>query len=236
MAKSYKITHLINFNGNEFEFSPFILGERQLNIKGIPPDPQTKIMKARDRIDFEDFDKYIIEHEMEETAFGRTYDSSFSRYIRKEYINAYTSKNCKLFILSGKKRFVLDFCRISKNKNDIDFIVLNIDMGLLLSKLPHVKGVWFRFQNGLVRASALMGSDLESTSDFQRFKNHGDISTLSFFYEYSNAQHPILVTSDGTVVLYNTYQEISYELELVLEIYKELLSDIIQEETSRKIV
>ena len=66
MAKAYKVTHLIKFDLNNIDYAPFILGERQLNFDVIPPDPQTKIMKARDRINFEDFNKYIIEHEMEE--------------------------------------------------------------------------------------------------------------------------------------------------------------------------
>jgi hypothetical protein len=225
MAKSYKITKTIKFDRDSFSIEPFSLG-RQFILDGIPPEPQTKVYRGRDQIKYEDFERYIIEHEMEEIAFRRINDSAFQKFIRKEFIYAFSSNIKMLLILSGKKKFVLDFCRKTIFINEIKLNTLTIDMGSLLTKLPHVKGVWFHFNNGLVRASALMGTNLESTSDFQKFKNEGDISTLSFLYEFNNTLHPIMVTNDGTIVLYNNYKEIADEIALVLSVFDNLLIDI----------
>ena len=225
MPKSYKITYYSEFNKQDIGLAPFSF-ERQYSLKGVSPPPQTIIYKARDQIRYKDFQKYIIEHEMEENAFGRIGESAFQKYIRKEFIQSYDSPSEQILILSGKKRFVLDFCRKTKHINEIKLNTIQIDMGTLQTKLPHVKGVWFRFQNGLVRASALMGSNLESTSDYQKFMSQGDISTLSFFYEFESITHPIMATNDGTIVLYNNYLEISDEISIVMDIHKNLLLDI----------
>lgn len=99
-------------------------------------------------------------------------------------------------------------------------------MGNLLEKLPHVKGVWFSFKNGLIRASALMGANIESTNDFKNYNTLGEISTLSFHFEYNDITHPIMLVNDGTVVLQSNYTEVSQELDLVLEVKKQLLDGI----------
>ncbi len=225
MAKSYKLTQVNVFENSKFTKKPLVMGN-QYSLDGIPPEPQTKIFKAHDQINHKDFIKYIIEHEMEETACGRVNNSSFEKYIRKEKIESFYSQQNQILLLSGKKRFVIDFCRKTKDVTYIKIKTLKIDMASLLSKLPHVKGVWFRFEKGLVKASALMGSNLESTTDFQKFKEEGDISTLSFHYEFSNAVHPIMVTDDGAIVLYYTYKEIKDEIDIVMDIYEELLLPI----------
>lgn len=225
MAKSYKITFFNKFEKESFQIAPYIL-DKQMTLEGLPPEPQTKIMKARDQINYEDYEKYIIEHEMEENALGRINDSIFTQYIHKEYINSFYSLKNQILLLSGKKRYVLDFCKKTKSMDHIKIKTIHLDMGTLLAKLPHVKGVWFHFNNGLIRASALMGVNLESTTDFKRFSEEGDISTLSFHYEFGAIKHPIMVTDDGTIVLYTSFKQVSDEIEIVTDIFRNLLSDL----------
>jgi len=225
MPKSYKITYVDKFNSSSIQEST-ILFEAQMYLPDVPPGPQTEIRKARDKIKILDFTKYIILHEMEENVYGRISNQSFHKYIRKETIFAYHSESESLFLLSGKKKFVIDFCKKTKDSNDILISTINVNMSSLLTKLPSVKGVWFRFSNGLIRASALMGSNIDSTMDFQKYKSVGDISTLSFLYEFGEVLHSIMVTNDGAIVLYENYKEISDEIEIILDIDKNLLKDI----------
>ena len=163
--------------------------------------------------------------------WGRVNNVSFAKFIRKGKINAYESAFRKLILLSGKKDDVLDFCKTTAALNEIKIALLRIDMKALLAKLAEVKLVWFRFPAGMIRASALMEDHLEATDDFERAKAQGDISTLSFYVEDSlNLQHPILVTSDGAVVLQDLYKSIAEEVGLVLEVKKFLLDGTYKEE------
>ena len=53
-------------------------------------------------------------------------------------------------------------------------------MNALQEALPAVNLVWFRFKRGMIRASALMGANVEKTESFEQSKSEGEISTLSF--------------------------------------------------------
>lgn len=227
MPKAYKITLADNFQSDTFQLAPFLL-DRQQPLQGMPQLPETKIFRARESVSIEDFQRYIIEHEMEEKAWGRYSTSVFQSYIRKENINAFHSQSNGVLLLSGRKRFVLDFCRKTKEMNEITIKLLNIDMGQLLAQLPHIKGVWFRFANGLIRASALMGANIEATPDFKKYSSEGDISTLSFFYDHNGISHPVMVVNDGTVVLYSNYAQVSDEIDLVMSAKNNLFHDIMQ--------
>lgn len=225
MPKSYKITLYDKFNVDSITDQPTTINS-QLPLLPMPPDPQSIIYKSRDLITKDDYVKLMIEHEMEEYAIGRYNEEKFKKYIRKEYINAYHSEKHQLFILNGKKKFVLDFCKRTKEWDYIIIKTLHINMGRLLERLPHVKGVWFNFKNGLIRASALMGADIEGTNDFQKYNTEGEISTLSFLFDYNNMRHPIMLVNDGTIVLQGIYKEISLELDLIMEIKYQLLDGI----------
>lgn len=227
MPKSFKITYLEKFDASSIQEQPVLLSN-QYSLIDKPPFPQSKIYKSRDRIVKDDFVKYLIEHEMEEYAFGRYNEEIFNKYIRREFIHSFQSDAHQLFILNGKKKFVLDFCKKTKGWNYILIKTIQINMGSLLEKLPHVKGVWFSFKNGLIRASALMGANIEGTTDFKKYNTEGEISTLSFHFDYNGLTHPIMLVSDGTIVLQANYAEVSHELDLVLEIKRQLIDGIFE--------
>jgi hypothetical protein len=223
VPKSYKICLVRQFDDSNFERAPFNV-KPQYSLPNIPDTPQTKIFKARDAIEFEDFKSYLIEHEHEVSMYGRVNDVNFAKFIRKGFIHAYSSASRRLILLSGKKADVLDFCKSTAGLHTVKLATLRIDMKALLAKLAEVKLVWFRFPAGMIRASALMGDHLEATSDFARARSQGEISTLSFYVQDpEELLHPVLVTDDGTVVLQDIYPSIAREVELVLNVKKQLL-------------
>ena len=228
MAKSYKICNLKNIENEKFSTKPYFFGA-QMHFEGVERPPSTSIYQARDIAKVEDFTKYLIEHEVEEKTIGRVFGKPFQAYIRKGYIDGFVSKNLNLVLLSGKKRDVLDFCKMSKKRKEFQFNTVKMNMKKLLALLPNVKGVWFSFNAGQITASALMGRHVEGTSDFKHYKETGDISTLSFHFEKENNLHPIMITEDGTVVTQANYKERSDEISLVLEVKDKLLNKIIEE-------
>ncbi|HEU5401140.1 MAG TPA: hypothetical protein VFU86_07275 [Terriglobales bacterium] len=229
MPKSYKVCPLRHFDSSEIKVEPFRL-KPQFNLARVAESPQTTIFRSRDEIHLNDFESYVIEHEHEVSMYGRVNETRFSKFIRCGRINAYHSAALSLMLLSGKKADILDFCRTAAKLSELRLALLEIDMKSLLAKLAEVKLVWFRFPAGMIRASALMGDHLEVTSDFDRARSQGDISTLSFYIEdRDEVQHPIMVTSDGTVVLQDLYKSIASEVELVLFVKEKLLDGTYRE-------
>ena len=229
MAKSYKIVTLQLFNLT-LSPQPFPVGA-QYSIPGVFGPPETTIYEARDIARVEDFDSLIIEHEHEVRAYGRVNNQRFEKYIRKGFINGYKSSARNLLLLSGKKDDILSFCAYTKKMQNLRISTLRVDMKQLLARLHEVKLVWFKYPQGMIHASALMGDHLEQTSPFREAKTEGDISTLSFYIQDSNQiDHAMMVTMDGAVVVQNPYQAISTEIELVLKVFDSLLDGIYLED------
>lgn len=142
----------------------------------------------------------------------------------------YHSESKNLLLLSGKKDDIIDFTKYTSNTDSLNISTIEVDMAQLLEKLTSVNLVWFKFKGSMIRASALMGEHIERTDEFNQAKEVGEISTLSFYLEDANRNtHPIMVTHDGAVVLQTNYPDLSKEIELVLEVKKELLDGIYTE-------
>ncbi len=225
MPKSYKICLSNHFATQKFSGEPYYLNE-QLHIEGVEPPPSTLIYKALGGIDYLDFSTYTIEHELEQDILCRIGSKTYSKIIRKCIIKTYYSKGTNLLLLSGKKADIWDFCRKTNDFQDVKLSTIKVDMKKLLRKLASVKLVWFNFPQGPIHASALMGSGVERTPDFKKYKEIGDISTLSFHFEILDSLHPVMVTGDGAVVLQENYENISDEVKIVIMVKKELLDGI----------
>ena len=147
----------------------------------------------------------MIEHERRVTQRGRFGDQSLTEFIRTGEIEAFCSEKQKLLLLCGKKDDILDFCKLSPDLPDLQFI--RIDMNRLLEKLAEIRLAWFRYSDSTIHASALSGVSIERTPAFVEAKTAGEISTLSFYIvDTANVAHPVLITSDGAVVLQSTYK------------------------------
>jgi len=227
--RSCKICVLDSIDTSKFTKQPFYFGGYLPYADNQALPPTTAMSLASDSINVDDFVKYKIDHEVEEKVFGRIPGgNSFDGYIRKGFIDGFVSQKRGLVILSGKKRDILDFCAANKKMAHFKFHTVGINMKKLLALLPNVKVAWFNFDKGEITSSALMGHCVENTPEFKNCKDSGEISTLSFHFDYGNALHPILITKDGTVVLQANYQERTDEIELVLKIKEALLDKVIE--------
>lgn len=229
MAKSYKITAVERFESSQFADRPLTFG-KQLQIEGTAPGPETRIHKSPQKISFGDFRPFDIEHEYDVYMYGRLYDDdkTFNKFIARSEIRSYYSASKSLLLLCGKKADILDFCRKTEEIPSIRLKTLQIDMKALQERLPEVRGVWFRFRTGLIKAKGFMGQQIQDTREYQDANTDGDISTLSFYF--SDARngliHPIQITEDGAVVLQKNYRSIEDELEFILQVRAALLDGI----------
>lgn len=230
MTKSYKICIVHRFDSSSFEYKPYSLYS-QLTMNEVDKPPGTHIWISRDKIEFQDFKAYEIEHEREEEVLCRVGSKSFSKIIRKGKIKAFYGKNSELLYLSGKKADILDFCRKTKKFNTLTISTVSIEMKKLFDKLLSIRLAWFTLPKGLIHAAALMGSSgIERTGEFRKYYDSGDISVLSFPFRVGEVVHQILVTRDGAVVLQQAYDSLAAEVELVTTVKDTLLADIYKEQ------
>jgi hypothetical protein len=229
MAKSFKICPVRHFDVNAFSQGRTSLNQ-QPHFAGMDDEvPTTTIRSSQSNPGFADFRPYVIAHDRVVRMAGRYGSVRFPEFTYTGEIAAFYSEQRMMLLLSGKKNDVLSLVTSTTRVTEFQIDTLHIDMNALQGLLPSVNLVWFKYHDGMVRASALMGAHVERTDAYAQSKLHGDISTLSFYFEdLSGDVHPIMVVEDGTVVLQAQYAEISEELNLVNLVYDRLLNDISQ--------
>jgi hypothetical protein len=223
MPKSYKICPVRNFQANAFSEQSTCLNQ-QPPLGDMSEVPVTKIRASASRPGFEDFAQYVIEHDRVVKMPGRYGNVIFPEFTYTGVIAGFFGKQRSLLLLSGKKADVLSFCSTTGRVSEVQIDTLQIDMNALQEALPSVNLVWFKFRAGMIRASALMGANVEKTPAFVQSKSEGEISTLSFYFEDAQGEkHPIMIVDDGTVVLQATYPDLAAELGLVTSLNDKLL-------------
>ncbi len=232
MPKSYKIVSTNNFEIATKNSSVLTL-TAQMSLPETVPGPETSIREAHSPVTFEDFKTYDISHEYALHMLGRSYQdgSHFTKFIAEGKIRGNYSKSRSVLLLSGKKTDILDFCRQAQDKTAIELKTLQLDMKALQQKLPEIRGVWFRFKSGFIRAKAFMGQQLQDTPEYCDSSSAGDISTLSFYFEDARdgCRHPVMITEDGAVVLQKNYVSAEEEIDFVLHVKTELLDGLYTE-------
>jgi hypothetical protein len=226
MPKSYKVCPTRTFQTSAFSERPKYL-DQQPPLGDMEHVAVTTIRASAADPGFEDFKQYVIEHDRVVKMPGRYGDMRFPEFTYTGVIAGFFGHQRSLLLLSGKKADVLSFCSTTTRVSEVQIDTLQIDMNALQDTLPSVNLVWFRFKAGMIRASALMGANVEKTQAFEQSKSDGQISTLSFYFEDSVGKtHPVMVVDDGTVVLQAQYADMPEELRLVTSIYDQLLKPI----------
>jgi hypothetical protein len=226
MPKSFKACPVRRFDKKAFADRPVCLNE-QPPLNEMRHVAVTTIRPSAAKPGFEDFAQYVIEHDRVVKMAGRYGDMSFPEFTYTGIIGGYFSENRSLLFLSGKKADVLSFCATTERVAEVQIDTLEIDMNTLQAMLPSVNLVWFKFSKGMIRASALMGANVEKTDAFVQSKSEGEISTLSFYFEdMTGKTHPVMIVSDGTIVLQAQYPDTAEELRLVSSIYDKLIAAI----------
>ena len=226
MPKSYKVCPVREFRTSAFSERPICLNQ-QPPLAEMIEVPTTKIHRSTSRPGFEDFIQYVIEHDRVVKMPGRYGNVTFPEFTYTGVISGFFGQRRSLLLLSGKKADVLSFCATSTRVAEVQIDTLQIDMNALQAALPSVNLVWFKFRVGMIRASALMGANVEKTDAFVQSKSEGEISTLSFYFEDSSGEkHPVMIVDDGTIVLQAIYPDISTELSLVISINEKLLAPV----------
>jgi hypothetical protein len=226
MPKSYKICPVRHFDVKAFSEQRTYL-DQQPPLAGMHEVATTTIRDSASNPGFEDFHQYVIEHDRVVKMPGRYGDVRFPEFTYTGTMAGFFSQQRSLLLLSGKKADVLSLCATTNRVAEFQIDTLHLDMNALQAALPSVNLVWFKFRQGMIRASALMGANVERTDAFVQSKTEGEISTLSFFFEdLSGEKHPIMVVEDGTVVLQAQYPDVAAELSLVNLLHDRMLKAI----------
>lgn len=189
-------------------------------------DPPKTVFTLQRTIDGLQIDVYRILYEYIDRRIGRTQGINFVEFTSVNNFPAYHHKTKRLLMIKAKKDLVHGAIkRISKNSSDVKVHDRIIILDSIRPQLESLKGAWWKVDNSDdVSAQALFGSNIDRDERFDRASSEGEMSFVTFIYQFMNEFFTVGISSDGNVVLYGDNLDESLELELVLDIKEKLIN------------
>lgn len=174
--------------------------------------------------------EYDCEHDFKQNKIGKVFDHFFEYYFIPTSFKSFYIKNEKIFIVNTGTDPAIDFISILNTQNNSNISTANVDFDKLLKKLENVNGIWIsniKTQN--LSASGLFGDQVDQSTEFDRIKEKGNISYVTFTIE--NVYHrPLLVgvTQNSSIIISNKLDKPEEGIEVAKKIYDTLLKDLVK--------
>lgn len=134
-------------------------------------------------------------------------------------------------LVGTKKKVAHDFVRrMNKEEPGFQLEYTHVDFDCLRPRLTYVKGAWF----GSMRAAnlsttGLFGHRVDQSEEFRHAESAGELRNLLVeVVDESELAHSVMVTGDGGIILYRSYQTEDEELAVVQATLTGLLRDCIE--------
>jgi len=207
----------------------------QMTFFGADDDVETTITLETENFE-QSLDLLRIKSEIKHSTMGfikvvednerRRYD--FSEYLEPVDFPAYFDSGRKLILFQAAKKV----CRgvvanLRGNPCGVVLAEMQVDFGKILAECSEYLGAWFKGVSARVRAASLSGDQIQDDALFRSLLEKGDLSNVTVPWLYGGAEHRIMVTSRGGIVLVQDYRNnLGLELNLVFDVYERLLTKV----------
>lgn len=150
------------------------------------------------------FRKYSAVHEVLRNVEARYKGDEIYRLIMRERFNMYHHEKSRYLLVAADKKACREMFRRFK-ESKVTFVAedLEIDLNRLKSETPKIIGGWFgELKLPDVSSVGLFGPDVGGSSEWERFEQIGEISTLYMPWEFKGQKHTVLITAERTVVIF----------------------------------
>lgn len=174
--------------------------------------------------------EYDCEHDFKQNKIGKVFNHLFEYYFIPTSFKSFYMKSEKIFIVNTGTDPAIDFISVLNTQNNSNILTASVDFDRLLKKLNNVNGIWIsniKTQN--LSASGLFGDQVDQSTEFDRIKEKGSISYVTFTIEYVYHK-PLLVgvTQNSSIIISNKLDNPEEGIEVAKKIYDTLLKDLVK--------
>lgn len=165
---------------------------------------------------------------------GRARHMQFREYVTPYkfplFLSPESAEPFQYALVGTKKKVAHDFVRrMNKEGDGFQLEATQVDFDCLRPRLTYVTGAWF----GSMRAAnlsttGLFGHRVDQSEEFRHAESVGELRNLLVeVVDESELAHSVMVTGDGGIILYRSYQTEDEELAIVTATLTGLLCDCI---------
>lgn len=220
--KSYHLLTIRNFDESVSEYC----SKQQYSLIE-DAEPISSLKKSVENY-YKDFNKYQLFHEAKKNGVGRAYGrgDSFDKYIDQKVFNVFLWKSKKILIFESNKSSVNSCIKRFKRdygENNFNLIREPVDFSKVLRRAINITGGWFGEIDGNVNSVGIFGDHVDLSGDYDKYAAVGKLSSLTIEVDLGGDIYMFMITKDRSVVLFNNNDDIEKDLDLIVQIYNELL-------------
>jgi hypothetical protein len=221
-AKSYLICKVERFNDQESylvpiqeSFGDVYEGEAEIRIKLIHKNYH------------QSFNRYNCHHDFKHKKHGKAFNKYFTYYFEPIDFNMYYCSNSSLALVQTKTEISLDFIKQLNDKGYYKLLPTEINFKAMAPFITEMSGVWIsNLKRTHVKTAGFFGPHVNRSEEFKEAAGEGEVSSIQMNYlsPFSGEEHTIGISQKGSVVLYDRFQTITDELDLIINIYETLIN------------
>lgn len=159
----------------------------------------------------------------------------FVEYLEPVDFHAYLERKRQLMIFQAPKKTCRGvLAHLRENPCGIELAEVEVDFTKVMEMKSEYFGAWFRGVSPRVHAAGLSGDQIQDDSLFKSISRVAALSNVTIPWPYDGAEHRVMLTSRGGVVLVQHYQDVGLELRLVMDVHDQLLHHVWSERERRK--
>lgn len=153
---------------------------------------------------------------------------SFTEYLQPVDFQAYINRQKNVLVFQAAR----EVCRgvllnLKENKCGIELQEVEIDFHKLMQHCNEYFGAWFKGVSTRVQSAGLTGTQIQNDPTFATFLQKGELSNVTIPWMYAGAEHRVMVTKRGGIVLVDNYKDnIGLELRVVMDVQDKLLEKV----------
>ena len=218
-AKAYLLCNVLKFSQEEF-IAP--IQESLLEYEG---EPEIQIKLARTDF-FNGFDQFVCHHDFKVKVYGKAFNKYFNYYFLPLDFYLFYNRDLRLALLSVKSKIGLDFIdNLNKYKRH-ELVPIEIDFEYILPRITEMTGVWIsKINHTNLKTAGYFGHHVNKSKEFEDAVKEGTVSSAQIKYisPLTQEEHTIGISKKGTITLYDTFNQIEDELEIVLSVYNNII-------------
>lgn len=159
---------------------------------------------------------------------GRARSHVFQEYVSEYrfpvFVDRQSPNEERVLMVRTKAEVAKDFMERLRKVPEFIAVERRVDFGAMRPQLSFIRGAWFANMRSANLASAgMFGEHVDRSDEFMRAERLGTLSSLTVFYPCGGREYHTMITSSGTIVLYESFETEEDELDVALAIKRGLL-------------
>lgn len=198
----------------------------QLEAIEYEGNPEIKV-SLRDQTFYKTFDRYDCHHDYKHKKHGRVFNRTFTYYFEPTDFYMYYKKDRNISLIQTKTDIGLDFIKTLTASDYYDIKAVNVNFVTMYPLITEITGGWIADLNQTyLKTAGYFGPNVNKSEEFKQAAEIGEVSSLLMKYVSPNSGEELTIgiSKKGSVVLYDTFERIEDEIDVVLDIYEKLIN------------